>query len=138
MVKLKVIPGMILAKAPPWTRKRTLAGFIVKNGPPWLGRPEELSPAQLAVVVDFAEKAHRLYGTTGKMNYKGVDMPAIAVKLAGEMKKGVGAYGGVSPEDRRRERYTRTERVSLPHLRSLLEKKRAEITRAGMRLVTGE
>ena len=100
------IPGVIIAQVPPWTLGAKAArGYIYKRGPPWLANVAALSVAQLKAAKALATVATGLFGTRGKLPYKGVSMPAIAVKVAAGVPKGVGVHGGMSPTDRARAKH---------------------------------
>ena len=88
--------GLIVAKAPPWSRK----DYILKSPPAWAGNRAALSGPQLKACIALARAATGAYGTRGKTPYKGVSMPSIAVKVATTVPKGAGAHGGLSPAQR--------------------------------------
>jgi len=107
--------GLIVAKAPPWSRKK----IILKSPPPWVGNRNALSPAQVKACVALGEAAYAAYGTTGKIPYKGVSMPAVAVKVATAVPKGEGVHGGRTKEERRRLAHEGA-RASLDALKALV------------------
>lgn len=98
----KVIGRVITAAPVPWTLKKLPLGLTLKTGPPWMTNPAALSGPQLKACIALATVATSAYGTRGKLPYKGVAMPAIAVKVAAspEVKKGEKVYGGMSRKER--------------------------------------
>lgn len=119
--------GLIVARGPPWSRK----AWILKTPPPWFRNREALSAAQLKACIALANAATGSYGTTGKRMYKGVNMPAIAVEVATKVSKGVGAHGGISPEQRRAQRHAAAS-ASIQGLQSILARKQGAVTLPGM------
>lgn len=117
------IPGVIIASVPPWTLGAKAArGYIFKKGPPWMANRGALSSPQLKACLALATAATGLYGTRGKLPYKGVSMPAVAVKVAGAVPKGVGVHGGMSRADRARARHEAAG-ASISALQSLIAAK---------------
>ncbi|MBA7639582.1 hypothetical protein ES703_47241 [subsurface metagenome] len=104
--------GLIVAKGVPWSRKR----WIMKAPPAWYRNRNALSAPQKKACAALGEAAYAAYGTTGKTPYKGVSMPAIAVKIAITVPKGEGAHGGKKKADRRTEAHT-AARASLDALK---------------------
>lgn len=119
--------GLLVAKGPAWSRKP----WILKTPPPWYKNREALSPAQLKACIALGEAAMGAFGTRGKRQYKGVSMPAVAVEVAARVPKGVGAHGGVSPEQRRQQRHSAAT-ASLEGLRSILQRKGAAAALPGI------
>lgn len=105
--------GLIIAHAPPWSRK----DLVFKRPPSWAGNPSALSNPQKKACVALGEAAMAAYGTVGKTPYKGVSMPAVAVKVAIAVPKGEGVHGGKKESVRREERHT-AARASLDSLRA--------------------
>lgn len=66
----------------PFRKKQQRA--VSKYEPPII--PDKPSAEQLRQWLNLARGAYDLYGTRGKLPYKGVMMPAVAVKLAGILK----------------------------------------------------
>jgi len=110
--------GLIVASAPPWSRKR----WILKTPPPWFRNRNALSGPQLKACLALATAANAAYGTKGKTPYKGVSMPAVAVKVATTVPKGAKAHGGLS-RDERATRAHETAAASIAGLRSILAAK---------------
>jgi hypothetical protein len=110
------IPGVIVSKTVPWTAK----GWVFKRAPAWMGNREALSVYQLKQNIRLAEAAHAAYGTKGKMNYKGFNMPAIAVKIAPQIS---GSVGGKTPAERARIRHEEVTPRSIEALRAILARK---------------
>jgi hypothetical protein len=108
--------GLIVASAPPWSRK----AIVFKKAPSWAGNPANLSNPQKKACVALGEAAMAAYGTKGKTPYKGVSMPAVAVKVAVAVPKGEGVHGGKSKETRRTERHD-AARASLDALRASIK-----------------
>lgn len=103
-VSLSDISGrnLVLSRTPEWSGPRK--GYVLKRG------VTTESAAQLAVRNFFRETASSLFGTvSGKMRYKGVDMPAMAVEMASRLRGK--KYSTVSPEDRRQARHALTLRL---------------------------
>jgi len=111
--------GLLVAKAVPWSRKQP---FIVKSPPPWFRNRGALSAAQLKACIALAEAASASYGTKGKVPYKGVSMPAIAVAVAGKVAKGAKVHGGLTRAERA-ERSHAAAGASIAGLRSILAAK---------------
>lgn len=88
--------GLIVAKGPAWSRKP----WILKTPPPWYRNRNALSGPQIKACLALARAATAAYGTRGKTPYKGVSMPAVAVKVAMAVPKGPGVHGGLSPSAR--------------------------------------
>ena len=117
------IPGIIIAHVPPWTLgKKAARGYIYKRGPPWMNNRAALSVPQLKACIALAEAAHAAYGTKGKLPYKGVMMPAVAVKVAETVPKGAKVHGGLTREERARLRHEAAS-ASIATLKSLLAQK---------------
>jgi len=114
------IPGVHISFFPPWSRK--LFGF--KQGAPWTGDASKLSVPQLKACLSLATAANGAYGTTGKIRYKGKNMPAVAVEVAKKVSKGPGVHGGVTPSERRRLQHEAAS-SSIAALRALIEAKAA-------------
>lgn len=110
------IPGVIVSKTVPWTAK----GWVFKKAAPWMGNRRALSVFQLKQNIKLAEAATTLYGTKGKLPYKGFNMPAVAVKIAPSIK---GSVGGKTRADRARERHEIATPASISQLKSLLAEK---------------
>lgn len=98
----KVFGRVITAAPVPWTLKRLPLGVILKGGPPWMANPAGLSLPQLKACLALARAATGLYGTKGKLPYKGVSMPAIAVRVAAAVSKGAKVHGGLTVAERAR------------------------------------
>lgn len=113
-----MIPGVHISFFPPWSRR--LIGF--KRGAPWTGDASKLSLPQLKACLSLAEAAYAAYGTMGKVRYKGVSMPAVAVEVAKTVKSGVGIHGGLTPAERRREAHELAS-SSIAALRALIAAK---------------
>lgn len=107
-----------LAWAPPWSKRPV----IFKQGAPWTGDAGKLSVPQLKACLALAETAYNAYGTFGKQRYKGVSMPAVAVKVAAAVTKGAGVHGGVTPAERRRAAHEAAT-ASIAALRALIAAK---------------
>ena len=105
--------GLIVAKAPPWSRKK----MILKSPPPWVGNRNALSNPQKKACAALGDAAFAAFGTTGKTQYKGVNMPSVAVKVATSVPKGEKAHGGKSRDERRNERHA-AARASLDGLKA--------------------
>jgi len=104
--------------AVPWSRRP----IIFKQGAPWTGNAAALSVPQLKACLALAEEATSAYGTMGKLSYKGVSMPAVAVKVAEGVAKGPKVHGGMT----RRERAEQSHRLAgarIAALRSLIAAK---------------
>lgn len=105
----------------PWSRRT----IVMKRGAPWTGDAGQLSVFQLRACLSLAEGAYSLFDNKearGKIRYKGVNMPAIAVLVGERVKKGIGIYGGPTPEDKRR-RDHKTAESTIAALRALIEAK---------------
>jgi len=107
--------GLIVAHAPPWSRHK----LILKTPPPWAGNRDALSVPQLKACAALADAAYGAFGTKGKMQYKGVNMPAVAVKVAIAVPKGEKAHGGKSEDERRNERHAAAS-ASIASLKTLI------------------
>jgi len=107
--------GLIVAKGVPWSRKR----WIMKSPPAWYRNRSALSGPQAKACMALGDAAFAAFGTMGKTQYKGVSMPAVAVKVATTVPKGEGAHGGKTKESRRTERHA-AARASLDALRALI------------------
>lgn len=112
--------GLIVAKGPPWSRKP----WILKTPPPWFRNRNALSAPQIKACLALSEAATAAFGTRGKIMYKGVSMPAVAVKVAGVVPKGPGVHGGLSREERGRRQHEAAS-ASIASLRALLTAKGA-------------
>ena len=120
MTQLKTLKGMQIYFSVPWARKP----ITFRRGPPWMGNVANLSLPQLKACLALAEAAHRAYGKFGKVRYKGVEMPAVAVEVAKAVPKGAGVHGGKTYEERRRERHEAAA-ASIEALRALITAKEA-------------
>lgn len=109
------IPGVIVSKTVAWTPK----GWIFKKAAPWMGKRGLLSQFQLKQTIKLAEAATALYGTRGKLQYKGFNMPAVAVKVAPTIR---GSVGGMTRADRARARHEATP-ASISSLKAILTAK---------------
>ena len=89
-----------------------------------MGNVANLSVPQLKACLALAEAAHRAYGKFGKVRYKGVEMPAVAVEVAKAVPKGAGVHGGKTYAERRRERHEAAA-ASIEALRALITAKEA-------------
>lgn len=105
--------GLIVAKAPPWSRKK----MCLKTPPPWCGNRNALSNPQKKACAALGDAAFAAFGTTGKTQYKGVNMPSVAVKVATTVPKGEKAHGGKSKDERRNDRHA-AARASLDGLKA--------------------
>jgi hypothetical protein len=76
----------------------------------------------LKAAIALAKAATGAYGTRGKMRYKGVSMPAVAVKVAMAVPKGARAHGGKTIAERAAERHA-TAAASIAALEALLSTK---------------
>ena len=115
------IPGIIIAQVPPWTRGTKAArGYVFKRAPKWMDNLEALSVYQLKQCLALAKAAEDLYGTRGKLRYKGVDMPAIAVKIAPKIS---GSKGGKTRAERSEERHRDVTPLTISRLESLIREK---------------
>ena len=112
--------GLLVAKGVPWSRKP----WILKTPPPWYKNRDALSGPQLKADIALARAATAAYGTRGKTHYKGVSMPAVAVKVAMTVPKGVSVHGGLS-RDQRASRAHAAAGASIASLESLLAQKGA-------------
>jgi hypothetical protein len=112
--------GLVVAKAPAWSRKQ----YILKTPPPWYRNRAALSGPQIKACIALGDAAIAARGTTGKIPYKGVSMPAVAVKVATAVPKGPGVHGGMTPADRKRTRQAAAD-ASMASLRTLLTAKGA-------------
>jgi hypothetical protein len=113
--------GLLVAKAVPWSRKQPV---ILKSPPPWYKNRNALSAPQLKACLALARAATGAYGTRGKIPYKGVSMPAVAVKVAGAVPKGASVHGGLSRSDRASRAHSAAG-ASIAGLESLLTQKGA-------------
>lgn len=114
------IPGVILSFTVPWALgAKGLRGYVFKRAAPWTGNAAALSVFQLKQCLKLAEAATALYGQRGKLPYKGVNMPAVAVRVVTSLR---GSTGGM----------TRAQRAAAHHgvaatriavLRALIEAK---------------
>jgi hypothetical protein len=107
--------GLIVAKGPAWSRKE----WILKTPPPWYRNRGALSGPQLKACIALATAATGAFGTRGKQQYKGVSMPAVAVKVATTVPKGPKAHGGLSRQERA-DRNHASAATSIDGLRSIL------------------
>lgn len=114
------LPGVHISWAVPWSRRPV----IFKRGAPWTGAAAKLSVPQLKAALALAKTATAAYGTFGKLQYKGIAMPAVAVKVAIGVSKGAGVHGGKTPAVRRAERHE-AARASIAALEALLTMKAA-------------
>jgi len=110
--------GLLVAKGVPWSRKP----WILKTPPPWYRNRGALSAPQLKACIALGTTATAAYGTRGKEMYKGVTMPAVAVKVAAGVPKGVKAHGGKSPAERAETRHAMAG-ASIAGLRTILAAK---------------
>ena len=108
--------GLIVAKAPPWSRKR----MYLRTPAPWVGNRNALSNPQKKACAALADAAYAAFGTMGKIFYKGVSMPAVAVKVAAAVPKGEKAHGGKSKDERRNERHAAAS-ASIASLKALIK-----------------
>jgi len=76
-----------------------------------------LSVPQKKECIALGEAAYAPYGTRGKTPYKGVSMPAVAVKVAITVLKGEGVHGGKTKEKRRSDAHA-AARASLDALKA--------------------
>lgn len=121
MTQLKTLKGMQIYFSVPWSRKP----ITFRRGPPWMGNVANLSLPQLKACLALAEAAHtKGWGAFGKIRYKGVMMPAPAVKVAVTVPKGAKVHGGKTLEERRRERHEAAA-ASIEALRALITAKAA-------------
>ena len=90
-----------IAWAVPWSRRP----IIFKQGAPWTKNAGALSTPQLKACLALARTATAAYGTMGKLQYKGVSMPAVAVKVAAGVAKGAKIHGGKTLRERAEERH---------------------------------
>lgn len=116
------IPGVIISFTVPWALgKKAQRGYIFKRAAPWMANVSALSVYQLNQCLKLANAATGLYGTRGKLPYKGVSMPAVAVKVAPAIR---GSVGGMTRADRARLHHeTAATRIAV--LRALIEAKGA-------------
>lgn len=112
--------GLLVAKGPAWSRKP----WILKTPPPWYRNRGALSAPQIKACLALAEAATAAFGTRGKISYKGVSMPAVAVKVATTVAKGATVHGGLSKDERARRQHEAAS-TSIAGLRSLLAAKGA-------------
>lgn len=112
--------GLLVAKGVPWSRK----AWILKAPPAWYRNRNALSAPQLKACIALGDAATAAYGTRGKTPYKGVSMPAVAVKVATTVPKGSKVHGGLSKSERA-ERAHAAAGTSLAGLKSLLATKGA-------------
>jgi hypothetical protein len=114
------LPGVHISWAVPWSRRPV----IFKRGAPWTGAASKLSVPQLKAALALAKAATAAYGTRGKIRYKGVSMPAVAVKVATTVSKGARVHGGKTIADRASEAHA-TAAASIAALEALLATKTA-------------
>lgn len=114
------IPGVHVSFVVPWALgKKAQRGYIFKRGAPWTANVAALSVYQLKQALKLAEAATGEYGKRGKLPYKGVAMPAVAVQVAAKIR---GSVGGMKPAERARLRHEAAgTRIAV--LRALLEAK---------------
>jgi hypothetical protein len=114
------IPGVHVSFVVPWALgKKAQRGYIFKTGAPWTKNVSALSLFQLRQCLKLAEAATAQYGTRGKLPYKGVSMPAVAVKIAPKI---TGSVGGMSRADRAKARHEATS-ARIDALRALIAAK---------------
>ena len=89
--------GLIPTRLPSWSKHPT---GVKKEYRPTIDRA---SVPQLNAMKSFVNAANGARGATGKAPYKGVAMPAVAVRIASTVQHGVGVHGGKSPQTRRAE-----------------------------------
>lgn len=82
-----------------------------RRAPPWAGDISKLSNAQLRSAHAFARfGAQNLRGMTGTTSFQGNTVSRTAVEVFENYpNKGQGAFGGLSAEERRQERYSRAD-----------------------------
>jgi hypothetical protein len=106
-----------------WTRKP----LIFRNPPPWVLGVENLSGPQLLAAYSLAKAAYDYaYGQTGKIKYKGLNLPIGAAIVAQAVKKGAGVHGGKTRKERAELRHKMAE-VTIAYLKSLIEAKGLEV-----------
>jgi len=95
MAKIDIMDGfgtIVLARNPPWARKKYCLKSIAR-GPPSL--------AQKRVQLDLVRNAISARGTTGQMG--------VAMKVQSGMKKGSGVYGGMTAGQRQKRNWAKAD-----------------------------
>lgn len=110
--------GLIVSRTPPWARRK----YVLKRPAPWTGKRENLSGPQLKACLALARAATASYGKRGKVPYKGVNMPVVAVEVAKAVPKGASVHGGLSRADRARRAHEAAS-ASIASLESILAAK---------------
>lgn len=111
--------GLLVCKAPPWARKN----FYLRTPPPWYRNRAGLSAPQLSACLALARAANAAYGKRGKVMYKGVNMPIVAVEVAKAVPKGAKVHGGLTRAERAERRHSMAS-ASIAGLEGLLSQKR--------------
>jgi len=111
--------GLLVCKAPPWSRKP----LYLRSPPPWYRNRAGLSAPQLSACLALARAATGAFGKRGKVMYKGVNMPIVAVEVAKAVPKGAKVHGGLTREERARRRHDMAS-TSIAGLESLLATKK--------------
>lgn len=112
--------GLLICHSPPWSRRKK----HMRRAPAWYQNRNALSAPQLKACLALARAATAAYGKRGKVKYKGVNMPVVAVEVALKVPKGSKVHGGLS----KAERATRAHEVapaSIASLEAVLATKRA-------------
>jgi len=120
MTQLKTLKGMQIYWSVPWSRKP----ITFRRGPPWMGNVANLSVPQLKACLALAEAAYGAFGKRGKVRYKGLNLPIVAVEVAKAVPKGAGVHGGKTRAERAREAHEAAS-ASIEALRALISAKTA-------------
>lgn len=101
-------PLLQLVTSHPATDKK----LFPRRAPPWAGDVSRLSDAQLKSAHAFTQFAiNNLRGVTGTESFNGNEVSSAAVRVAEDYPNtGAGAFGGLTPQERRQQRYSRAER----------------------------
>lgn len=100
-------PLLQLVTSHPATDKK----LFPRRAPPWAGDISKLSDAQLRSAHAFAQFAiNQLRGVEGTTSFQGNTVSETAVRVAQDYPNtGVGAFGGLSPEERQQQQYAKAE-----------------------------
>lgn len=100
-------PLLQLVTSHPATDKK----LFPRRAPPWAGDISQLSDAQLRSAHAFAQYGiNQLRGVTGTEQFRGNRVSSAAVQVAEDYPNtGVGAFGGMTEEERRQDRYSKAE-----------------------------
>jgi hypothetical protein len=100
-------PLLQLVMSHPATNKK----LFPRRAPRWAQDVTELSDAQLRSCHAFAQYGiNQLRGVTGTTTYQGREISEAAAKVARDYPaKGTGQFGGMTPKERRQQRYNDAE-----------------------------